>query len=284
MVSYQGLTTPSQRHGDAWEQWRKRSHQAFRFWHQLLTTWDETPGASGQYGALIAHLTRFEISSAKTFKHVIERGADPVYILHILIMLCDESRVRHAGGLPQVMTEEKSGSLSDLRDFHLVTESDLRTIEATYATYVKAGLPVDQISLQNLRRRFDAMPEPPDRTGYIGEKASLSTTFHLEMPATTPQRGRRGQHWFNAAMVLLDRHLERTAPPPGARYTSIAFLLNAFCPSTFDQPPLTRETVRHRISFIQDRVTAYCEFFERWFDEWKRFIHQHPTPFNPWHP
>ena len=22
-------------------------HQAFRFWHQLLTTWDEAPGVSG---------------------------------------------------------------------------------------------------------------------------------------------------------------------------------------------------------------------------------------------
>ena len=212
------------------EQWRKRSQQAFRFWHQLLTTWDEAPGVSRQYGALIAHLTRCEKRSAETFKHVIERAADPVYILHILILLCDETRVRHAGGLPQVMTQEKSGSLSDLRDFHLVTESDLRTIKATLPTYVKTGMSVDQVFLQNLRRRFDAMPEPPDHAGYLGEKASLSTMFHLETPAPTPQRGRRGEHWFNTAMVLLDRLLERTAPHPGARYTSIALLLNAFCP------------------------------------------------------
>ena len=51
---------------------------------------------------------------------------------------------------------------------------------------------VDQASLQDLRRRFDAMPEPPERDGYIGEKASLTTTFHLETPAPTPQRGRHG--------------------------------------------------------------------------------------------
>ena len=265
------------------EQWRKRSQQAFRFWSQLLTTWDEAPGASGQFGALIGHLKRFETRSTRTFKHIIQRGADPVYILHVLIVLCDDTRVRHAGGLPQVMTEEKSGSLSDLRDFHLVTESDLHTIEATLPTYVKTGMPVDQVYLQDLRRRFDAMPEPPDHAGYIGEKASLSTTFHLEIPATTPQRGRPGEHWFNTAMMLLDRHLERTAPHPGARYTSIALLLNAFCPTTFDQPPLTRDSVRHRVSFIQERVTTYCEFFESWFDEWKRFLQQHPTPFNPWH-
>ena len=266
------------------EQWRKRSRQAFRFWHQLLAAWDNTPGASDRFGALITHLTHFEKRSAETFKHVIERGADPVYILHVLIVLCDEARVRHAVGLPQVMTQEKSGSLSDLRDFHLVTESDLRTIEAAVPTFAKAGLPVDQASLQDLRRRFDAMPEPPERDGYIGEKASLTTTFHLETPAPTPQRGRHREHWFNTAMVLLDHHFERTAPHPGARYTSIALLLNAFCPTTFDQPPLTRDSVRHRISFIQDRVTAYCEFFESWFDEWKRSLQQHPTPFNPWHP
>ena len=266
------------------EQWLKQSHQAFRFWHQLLTTWDEAPGASWKFGALVAHLTRFEKRSAKTFKHVIERGADPVYILHVLIVLCDEARVRHAVGLPQVMTQEKSGSLSDLRDFHLVTESDLRTIEAAVPTFAKAGLPVDQASLQDLRRRFDVMPEPPDHAGYVGEKASISTTFHLETPAPTPQRGRPGEHWFNTAMVLLDRHLERTAPPPGARYTSIALLLNAFCPSTYDPSPLNRDTVRHRISFNQERVTTYCEFFESWFGEWKRSLQQHPTPFNPWHP
>ncbi len=88
------------------EQWRKRSRQAFRFWHQLLATWDNTSGASDRFGTLIAHLKRFEKRSAETFKHVIERGPDPVYILHVLIVLCDETRVRHAGGLPQVMTEE----------------------------------------------------------------------------------------------------------------------------------------------------------------------------------
>jgi hypothetical protein len=265
------------------EQWRKRSHQAFRFWHQLLAAWDDTPGASGQYGALTAHLKRFETRSTETFKQVITRGADPVYILHVLIILCDEARVQHAIGLPQVMTQEKSGSLSDPRDFHLVTESDLRTIEAAVPTFAKAGLPVDQATLQDLRRRFDTMPDPPDHAGYIGEKASLSTTFHLETPAPPPQRGRPGEHWFNTAMVLLARHLERTAPHPGARYTSIAFLLNAFCPITFDPSPLNRDTVRHRISFIQQRVTTYCEFFESWFDEWQRFLHRHPTAFNPWH-
>ena len=264
------------------EQWRVRSRQAFRFWHQLLKSWDDTPGLSGQYATLITHLQRFETRSSQTFKRVIERGADPVYILHVLISTCDETRVRHTVGVPQVFSQEKLGSLADLRDFHLVTESDLQIMEATVPTYLKAGQPVDQVVLQDLRRRFEAMPEPPGREGYSGEKASLSTTFTLESPTASPPHGRPGEHWFNTGMVLLDRHLQQTAPPRGARYTSIALLLNTFCPATYDARPLNRDSVRHRISFIEARVTEYCEFFERWFEEWKRAVQRNPIPFNPW--
>ncbi len=264
------------------EQWRIRSRQAFRFWYQLLKAWDDTPGTSGQHGNLVAHLRRFETRSAETFQHIIERGADPVYVLHVLILMCDETRVRHAVGLPTVLTQEKTGSLSELRDFHLVTESDLQTLEAALPTYLKAGQPVDRNFIQDLRRRFDEMPKPPGHDGYSGEKASLFTTFSLESPDPSPKRGRHGEHWFNTAMVLLDRHLELTAPPRSARYSSIALLLNRFCPATYDSSPLNRDTVRHRISFIQDRVKEYCEFFELWFDEWKRALHRNPIPFNPW--
>jgi len=79
--------------------------------------------------------------------------------------------------MPQLFTQSRSGSLEDLRDFHLVTDSDLRTMEAAAPALLRAGQPVDQAFLQSMRSRFEAMPEPPDRDGYVGEKASLWTTF-----------------------------------------------------------------------------------------------------------
>ena len=82
------------------EQWRRRSRSAFRFWEQVLTSWDEAPGQAGQYAELIAHLKRFERTTSDTFKYVLTRGADPVYLLHVLIVTCDEQRVRQAVGMP----------------------------------------------------------------------------------------------------------------------------------------------------------------------------------------
>ena len=264
------------------EQWRTRARTAFRFWEQVLKSWDEVPGHTGQYADLITHLKRFEKRALDTFKHVITRGADPVYLLHVLIATCDEQRVREAIGMPQVFTQQCSGSLDDLRDFHLVTDSDLQTMEAAAPALLRAGHPVDQDFLQTVRTRFEAMPEPPDRDGYVGEKASLWTTFNQESPSASPAKGRPGEHWFNTGMVLLARHLVQTGSPRGARYSSIALLLNSFCPSTYEIRPLDRETVRHRISSIEDRVAPYCEHFERWFEEWKRLLHHQPIPFNPW--
>ena len=264
------------------EQWRTRARTAFRFWEQVLKSWDETPGHAGQYADLITHLTRFEKRSLATFEHVITRGADPVYLLHVLVSTCDEGRVREAVGIPQVFTQQRSGSLEDLRDFHLVTDSDLRTMEAAAPALLRAGQPVDQDFLQTVRTRFEAMPEPPDREGYVGEKASLWTTFTRESPPESPPKGRPGEHWFNTGMMLLARHLVQTGSPHGARYSSIALLLNSFCPATYDLTPLNRDLVRHRIAYLKDRVTPYCEHFERWFAEWKLVLHHHPIPFNPW--
>lgn len=264
------------------EQWRKRTSTAFRFWEQILKTWDEAPECAGQYAHLITHLKRFEKRTADTFKCVLERGADPVYILHILIKTCDESRVSSSSPFPQVFTQDRAGSLADLQDFHLIPESDLRTMEAAAPTFLRAGQPIDQAVLHCLRTRFEAMPEPPNLDGYMGEKASLYTTFTIESPPTSPPKGRPGEHWFNTGMVLLDRHLVQTGPPRGARYPSIAYLLNSFCPATYDPSPLVGELVRQRISSIEDRVAPYCEHFERWFDEWKRRLQHHPIPFNPW--
>jgi len=265
------------------EQWRRRTRTAFRFWEQVLTSWDEAPGQVGQYAELIAHLKRFERTTPDTFKYVLTRGADPVYLLHVLIATCDEQRVRQAVGMPQLFTQSRSGSLEDLRDFHLVTDSDLRTMEAAAPALLRAGQPVDQEFLQTVRTRFEAMPEPPDRDGYVGEKASLWTTFTEDSPLASPAKGRPGEHWFNTGMVLLARHLVQTGSARGARYTSIALLLNAFCPDTYGPSTLNRDLVRHRIGHLEERVTPYCEHFERWFQEWTRVLHHHPIPFNPWH-
>ncbi len=264
------------------EQWHTRTRTAFRFWEQVLKSWDEAPGSSGHYAHLITHLNHFEKRTADTFKYVLERGADPVYILHVLIRTCDEFRVSASSPFPQVFTQDRSGSLADLRDFHLVTESDLQTIETAAPAFLRAGQSLDQMGLERLRKRFEAMPEPPGLDGYVGEKASLSTTFTFENPPVSLSKGRPGEHWFNTGMVLLDRHLVQTGSPRGARYTSISLLLNNFCPATYDQSPLKGDLVRHRISHIEDRVAAYCEHFERWFQEWKRFLHHNPIPFNPW--
>ncbi|WP_413933372.1 hypothetical protein [Nitrospira sp. BLG_1] len=263
-------------------QWRTRTRTAFRFWEQILRSWDEVPECAGQYAHLITHLKRFETRSTETFKHVIERGADPVYILHVLIRTCDESRVSSSSTFPQVFSQDRSGSLANLRDFHLITESDLQTIETAAPALLRTGQSFDQVGLERLRTRFEAMPEPPDLDGYVGEKTSLWTSFTLETPPASRLNGRPGEHWFNTGMVLLSRHLVQTGSPRGSRYTSIALLLNSFCPATYDPSPLRGELVRQRISYIQDQVAPYCEHFERWFTEWKRFLQHHPIPFNPW--
>lgn len=265
------------------EQWRKRTRTAFRFWEQLLKAWDEAQESNGLYAELITTLRRFEPQTADTFKFVLDRGADPVYILHVLIWTCNRSRLNAAPGFPQVFSQERSGSLEDLRDFHLITDSDLRTIESAAPALRRAGQSFDAMGLEQLRKRFEAMPEPPDLDGCVGEKASLWTTFTLEPPPEYRSNGRPSEHWFNTGMTLLDRHLLQTAPPGGARYMSIALLLNAFCPDTYNPSPLKGELVRQRIGYIEDKVKNYCEHFERWFDEWKRFLHHHPAPFNPWH-
>ena len=264
------------------ERWEKQAHKAFQFWHQLFVAWEAFAESKERYQSMISHLKRFERRCTATFKFIIERKADPVYVLHVLISLCDEDRVKNYIGLPQVMTQEKSGSLSNLQDFRLITESDLRTIEETMPTYQRAGIAVDQPYFQNLRRRFDALPDPPSREGYTAEKASLSTDFHIHMPVGKSNRGRPGEHYFNTAMVLLAKHFRKTTPQHRPGYSSIALLLNAFCPTTYESSPLSNELVRQRISSAEDRVQDYCGFFEKWFDEWKRFIQQHPIPFNPW--
>jgi len=264
------------------EPWRTRTRTAFRFWDQVLKSWDEAPESAGQYVQIIAHLKRFEKKTADTFKFVLERGADPVYILHVLIKTCDELRVSTSSAFPQVFTQDRSGSLENIRDFHLVTESDLQTIETAAPALLRAGQSFDQVGLERLRTRFEAMPEPPDLDGYVGEKASLHTTFTIESPPVSPLKGRPGQSWFNTGMVLLDRHLVQASSPREPRYTSIALLLNSFCPATYDPSPLRGELVRQRISYIEKQVKPYCEHFELWFTEWKRFLHHHPIPFNPW--
>lgn len=263
-------------------QWHKQTRTAFRFWEQVLRSWDEAPECAGRYAHLITHLKRFEKRTADTFKFVLERGADPVYILHILIKTCDERQVSKATAFPQVFSQERSGSLENLGDFHLVSDSDLRAIETAAPALLRGGQSFDHVGLERLRTRFEAMPKPPDLDGYVGEKASLWTSFTLETPPAAPSKGRPGEHWFNTGMVLLSRHLVQTGSPRGARYPSIALLLNGFCPATYHPSPLTSELVRRRISYIEDRVAPYCEHFERWFTEWKRFLNHHPIPFNPW--
>ncbi len=263
------------------EQWRKQTTQAFRFWHQVLVASDEAPETRGQYSALITHLKRFEKQTKETFRFAVKRGADPVYLLHVLIQLCDEERVKKRVGFPQVRTQEKSGSLANPRDFHFVTESEFKDIEATLSTFEKAGHPVDQLLLGFLRQGFESLPEPPVVPGVRLEKAMLHTEFTFPKVEPVPGTGRPGEHYFNTAMVLLARHLERPRPH-GAWYTSVAQLLNVFCPLTYGPSPLSNATVRQRILSVEDRVQEYCEAFERCFESSKRLLHHYPIPFNPW--
>ena len=263
------------------ERWRKQTTQAFRFWHQVLVASDEAPETRRQYSALITHLQRFEKQTRETFRFVVNRGADPVYLLHVLIQLCDEERVSQRVGFPQVRTQEKSGSLSSPRDFHFVTESEFKDMEAALSKFEKAGHPVDQLLLGFLRQGFESLPEPPVVPGVSLEKAILHTEFAFPKVDPVPSKGRPGEHYFNTAMVLLARHLERPKPH-GVWYTSISQLLNAFCPVTYGSSPLSNATVRQRILSVEDRVQEYCKAFERCFEATKRLLHHYPIPFNPW--
>ena len=263
------------------ERWRKQTTQAFRFWRQVLVASDEAPTTRGQYSALITHLQRFEKQTRETFRFTVKRGADPVYLVHILIQLCDEERVSQRVGFPQVRTQEKSGSLANPRDFHFVTESEFNDMEAALAKFEKAGHPVDQLLLGFLRQGIESLPEPPVVPGVRLEKAILHTEFAFPKVDPVHSKGRPGEHYFNTAMVLLARHLERPKPH-GARYTSIAQLLNAFCPATYGPSALSNATVRQRILSVEDRVQEYCEAFEQCFEASKRLLHHYPIPFNPW--
>ncbi len=238
------------------EQWRKQQKQAFRFWHQGLVASDEAPETRGQYSALITHLKHFEKQTRETFRFVVTRGADPVYLLHVLIQLCDEERVSQRVGFPQVRTQEKSGSLAKLRDFHFVTEWEFKDMEVALSKFEKAGHPVDQLLLGFLRQGFESIPEPPVVPGVTLEKAMLHTEFTFPKVDPVPSKGQPGEHYFNTAMVLLARHLERPKPPR-AWYTSIAQLLNAFCPVTYRPSPLSNATVRQRILSVEDLSTFY---------------------------
>src|SRR5215510_1814075 len=136
------------------ERWHKQTTQAFRFWRQVLVAFEEASETRGQYSALITHFHRLEKQTRETFRFVVTRGADPVYLLHVLIQLCDEERVAQRVGFPQVRTQEKSGSLGNLRDFHFVTESEFKDMETALSTFKKAGHPVDQLLLGSLRQGF----------------------------------------------------------------------------------------------------------------------------------
>jgi hypothetical protein len=263
------------------ERWRKQTTQAFRFWHQVLVASDEAPEARGQYSALITHLQFFEKQTRETFRFTVKRGADPVYLLHVLIQLCDEERVSQRVGFPPVRTQEKTGSLANLRDFNFVTESEFKDMEAALSKFEKAGHPVDQLLLGFLRQGFESLPEPPVVPGVSLEKAILHTEFTFQKVDPVTSKGRPGEHYFNTAMVLLARHLKRPKPH-GAWYTSISQFLNAFCPVTYGPLPLSNATVRQRILSVEDRVQEYCEAFERCFEATKRLLHHYPTPFNPW--
>jgi len=243
------------------EQWRTRTRTAFRFWEHVIKSWDEAQESDGLYAKLIAHFKRVEDQTTETFKPIVTRGADPVYLLHPLIKTCDEDRVSTATGFPQVYSQERTGSLDDLRDFSLITESDLRTMEVAAPASIRAGQPVDRVLLQSVRTRFEAMPEPPVRDGYVGEQASVGTTFTLDSPPVFPLNGRPGEHWFNTGIVLLDRHLDHTGLHPGARQTSIALLVTQFCSMTNGAQPLNVDAVRHCIAYITARVTEYREYF-----------------------
>lgn len=266
------------------ESWRKKSTIAFRFWRELLDAFDQSAEGRRRHQDLIAHLIRFEKKSQDTFKYMVSRGADPVYLLHVLLTLCDEDRVKNFVGFPKVSTLELGGTFpNELGDFHLVTEADMKKIEVALPALEKAGLTSDLAQIERLRKHFEALPEPPTRAGYTGEKAVMYAEVTVPNPKPPPTKGRPGEHFFNTAMVLLARHVEQTAAR-AARYSSIVPLLNTFCPATYHEYPLSREAVRQRVLSVQDRpeVETYRQYFEQWFEEWKASIQRNPFPFNPW--
>jgi len=262
--------------------WRHKTQRAFQFWLIVLEAGHHTPQSHSQYEAIRERIGRFKKGSQDTFKYLIERHADPVYLLLVLITLCDEGRVKHAVGFPQVFTVEKGGTFpDDLGDFQLITETDMHTIETARPALERAGLTHTLAGIVGLRERFDALPPPPRRDGYIGEKAVLHTEFPHPVPAPSPKIGRPGEYYFNTAMMLLDRHLKVTAPE-AVRYPSIALLLNAFCPASFQDSRLSKGSVRQRILSTRPHVESYCQFLEDWFVHWKASIQRDPIPFDPW--
>lgn len=262
--------------------WRHKTQRAFQFWLILLETGNHGSHSRGHFDALRERIVRFKKQSQDTFKYLVERHADPVYLLLALITLCDESRGKHVVGFPQVFTVEKRGTFpNDLGDFRLLTESDMNTIETARPALEHAGLTSALTQIEGLRERFDALPPPPNRDGYLGEKATLHTEFPHPVPEPPPKVGRPGEYCFNTAMVLLDRHLKETAPE-AARYSSIALMLNAFCPSNFQDSRLSKSSVRQRILYTRPHVATYCQFIEGWFPPWKASIQRNPVPFDPW--
>ena len=262
--------------------WRHKTQRAFQFWLIVLEAGHHTSQSHGHYDVLRERIERFNKESQDTFKYLIEHHADPVYLLLVLITLCDEGRVKDAVGYPQVFTVEKGGMFpNDLGDFQLVTESDMHTIETARHALERAGLTHTLAGIAGLRERFNALPPPPQRDGYIGEKAMLHTEFPHPVPAPPPRIGRPGEYYFNTAMVLLDRHLKEMAPE-AARYASIALLLNAFCPASFQDPRLSNGSVRQRILSTRPHVEFYCQFLEGWFAPWKASIQRDRVPFDPW--
>jgi len=262
--------------------WRHKTQRALQFWLIVLEAGPHTPQSHSQYVAMRERIERFKKRSQPTFKYLIERHADPVYLLLVLITLCDEGRVKQAVGFPQVFTVEKRGTFpNDLGDFRLVTESDMHTIETARPALERAGLTHTLAEIEGLRERFDALPPPPKRDGYIGEKATLHTEFPHPVSAPPPKTGRPGEYYFNTAMVLLNRHLKEAAPE-AARYTSIALLLNAFCPASFQDSRLSKGSVRQRILSTRPHVESYSQFLEGWFVSWKASIQRDPVPFDPW--
>ena len=262
--------------------WRHKTQRAFQFWLSVLEAGNHTAQSRGHDDTRMERIERFKRESQDTFKYLIARHADPVYLLLVLITLCDEVRVKHTVGFPQVFTVEKGGTFpNDLGDFRFVTESDMHTIETARPALERAGLTHALAQIEGLRERFDALPPPPNREGYIGEKAVLHTEFPHPVPAPPPNVGRPGEYYFNTAMVLIDRHLRETAPE-AARYPSIALLLNAFCPASFQKPRLSKGAVRQRILSTRPHVESYCQFLEGWFVHWKASVQRDPVPFDPW--
>lgn len=239
-----------------------KAARAFDVWRDFLLT----PPACAK--GLVRQLDSLREQSEETFNRHLS-GAEPFYVLKVLIEHCDENHPhRH---WPRFSSVSARGTWSgDLGDFKLITESDIKRIEDAEGALKAAGVAQDDTSkqrIQTLKESFarslpDCVPLPSDGTA---ERAILYAELKIPAGGSVPEQGQHGDYGVNTAMVLLSRHIHGHSPRQRQGYTTIAYLLQAFCLNTFSsaKAALNKDSVRQRIKYAAPKVEEYCEQYER---------------------